>query len=72
MPDFATFDDPKDSLGYYDVEEVTIKLATNGCLLSFWGRDEPKGTYQEFRMVFPSLVVAFDMIKELEKCQAKT
>lgn len=71
MPDFVTFDDTevshKDSLEYTDVEEVTLGFAQNGCSLTFWGRLD--GDYQQFRMVFPSLVVAFDMIKELEKCQ---
>ena len=68
MPDFVTFDDHQDSLEYTDVEEVTLGFAQNGCLLTFWGRLDDD--YQQFRMVFPSLVVAFDMIKELEKCQA--
>ena len=68
MPDFVTFDDHEDTLEYTSVEEVTVGFAQNGCTLSFWGRlgDD----YREHRMVFPSLVVAFDMIKELEKCQA--
>ena len=72
MPDFVTFDNPEytqDTLEYSDVEEVTLGFAQNGVMLSFWGRFD--GDYQQFRMVFPSLVVAFDMIKELEKCQAK-
>lgn len=72
MPDFVTFDNtyesPEDTLEYTDVEEVTLGFAQNGVMLSFWGRFN--GNYQQFRMVFPSLVVAFDMIKELEKCQA--
>lgn len=71
MPDFVTFDDTEVShwglLEYTDVEEVTIGFAQNGCSLTFWGRLD--GEYLQFRMVFPSLVVAFDMIKELEKCQ---
>ena len=67
MPDFVTFDDTDDSLEYSDVEEVTIGFAQNGCVLNFWGRLD--GDYQQFKMVFPSLVVALDMIKELEKCR---
>lgn len=81
MPDFVTFDDHEDTLEYTSVEEVTIGFAQNGCTLSFWGRSTAtevgtdgipnvlKGDYKEHKMVFPSLVVAFDMIKELEKCQ---
>jgi hypothetical protein len=67
MPDFVTFDDHEDTLEYTNVDEVTIEFAQNGCTLSFWGRlgDD----YKERRIVFPSLGVAFDMIKELEKCQ---
>lgn len=67
MPDFVTFDDTEDSLEYSDVEEVTIGFAQNGCVLTFWGRLD--GDYQQFKMVFPSLVVALDMVKELEKCR---
>lgn len=70
MPDFVTFDNPEyaqDTLEYTDVEEVTLGFAQNGCSLSFWGRLD--GDYKEHKMVFPSLVVAFDMIKELEKCR---
>ena len=70
MPDFVTFDNPEyteDTLEYTGVEEVTLGFAQNGCALSFWGRLD--GDYKEHKMVFPSLVVAFDMIKELEKCR---
>jgi hypothetical protein len=71
--DLVSFDDTyesNDTLGYYDVDDVTIKFATNGCLLTFWGRDTPKGDYQEFKMVFPSLGVALDLVKDIESCRA--
>ena len=67
MTELYSIDDLEDSLEYSDVEEVTIGFAQNGCVLTFWGR--LGGDYQQFKMVFPSLVVAMDMIKELEKCQ---
>ena len=70
MPDFVTFDNPEytqDTLEYTDVDEVTLGFAQNGCSLTFWGRVDRD--YKEHKMVFPSLIVAFDMIKELEKCR---
>ena len=67
MTELYSIDDLEDSLEYSDVEEVTIGFAQNGCFLTFWGRLD--GDYQQFKMVFPSLVVALDMVKELEKCR---
>ena len=67
MPDFVTFDDTDDSLEYSDVEEVTIGFAQNGCVLTFWGRLD--GDYKEFKVVYPSLYIACDMIKDLESCR---
>lgn len=55
------------TLEYSRVDEVSIQFAENGCTLSFWGYLDDN--YKEFKMVFPSLSVAFDMIKELEKCR---
>jgi len=65
MTDLDTFDDPNDSIEYTDVDEVTLGFAQNGCILSFWGRYA--GDYQEFKMVYPSMDVAFDFIKDLRK-----
>jgi len=65
MTELYSIEDTNDSLEYTGVDEVTITYAQNGCVLSFWGRLGVDGDYKEFKIVYPSLEVAFDMIKDL-------
>ena len=55
---------------FKDVDDVTIGFAENGVTLSFYGEDEDTGTSKRWLMVYPSLDVALDMVKDIERCQA--
>jgi hypothetical protein len=67
MTELYSIEDTHDSLDYIGVDEVTIAYAQNGCVLSFWGRLGEEGVYKEFKIVYPSLEVAFDMVKDLSQ-----
>ena len=67
MTELYSIEDTYDSLDYIGVDEVTISFAQNGCVLSFWGRLGEEGDYKEFKIVYPSLEVAFDMVKDLSQ-----
>ena len=69
MNELYSIGDTEDTLDYFGVDDVTIAFAQNGCVLSFYGRLGEQGDYKEFKMVYPSLNVAFDMIKDLESCR---
>ena len=68
MTELYSIGDTEDTLDYFGVDDVTITFAQNGCVLSFYGRLGKQGDYKEFKVVYPSLDVAFDMIKNLESC----
>lgn len=54
---------------YKDVDDVTIGFAANGVTLSFYGEDSESGESKRWLLVYPSLEVALDMVRDIEQCQ---